>query len=603
MSAILRMLWLTTAFVFGAVILHAEQASQNTSRIGISKIEFKGNRFFSERRLRREISLKEGRRERLDTLILVRDREKLVVAYSEQGFPDAEIRWSAYVDSSARATTVLFQIRERERQFVQSLTFSGNRVLHVEELREVVELREGRPFDPRKIGQDEYLIHLVCANRGYAFAKVEHEVLRDSPGQVHLVYRLEEGPKVFLGALSLAGNEKTNGKFLLGQSGIRPGQVFSLERLGKAQQTLLGTGLLQQASFVPSGLTPEGKIDLTLEVKEKSSRWVSAGLGYGASDQFRISGEWGHRNLWGLGKRITLRSYGGFAFVPKVRNVIARSEITLGDPFLFSSLFRASLSGYYEHDAPSSRAYQAQRWGCTLGLEREWVWPGVVSGEARYEKVVLSDTFALSLPDSLRFRTTRSLGLRLRKDLRNPFRKIVRGLFLRFSEEYAGGIFGGDNNFVRTQGGVNAYLPVFGSVTLAGRLEVGSVENLPDEKAVPIYERFFLGGASSLRGYPEKGLSPEDSTGRLLGGHRYLLGSLEIRARIDRYWGGALFSDVGDVWLAEERLTYKALRSSAGTELHYYTPVGPIRAGFSVKLRPEPGKPKGAYYVASGFAF
>jgi outer membrane protein assembly complex protein YaeT len=584
-------------------MLHAKQSSQDTSRVGILKIAFKGNLYLSEQKLRREISLKDGRHEWLDTLIILHDREKLIAVYSEQGFPDAEIRWSANVDSSARATTVLFQIKERERQFVQSLTLSGNQALNVEEIREVVELREGRPFDPRKVGQDEYLIHLACANRGYAFAKVDHEVLRDSLGHVHLVYRLEEGPKVFLGGISLEGNEKTNGKFLLAQSGIRPGQVFSLERLGKAQQTLLGTGLLQEASFVPSGLTPEGKIDLTLEVKEKSSRWVSAGLGYGASDQFRISGEWGHRNLWGLGKRITLRSYGGFALAPKVRDVIARSEISLGDPFLFSTLFRGSLSGYYEHDAPSSGAYQAQRWGCTMSLEREWVWPGVVSGESRYEKVVLSDTFALSLPDSLRFRTTRSLGLRLRKDLRNPFRKLVRGLFLRFSEEYAGGIFGGDNNFVRTQGGVNAYLPVIGSVTLAGKMEGGSVENLPDERAVPIYERFFLGGASSLRGYPEKGLSPEDSTGRLLGGHRYLLGSLEIRARIDRYWGGALFSDVGNVWLAEDRLTHKALRSSAGTELHYYTPVGPIRAGFAVKIRPEPGKPKGAYYLASGFAF
>lgn len=604
MNTFLRSLLPLGAFFSSVAVLSAGEPGQEAAPIWISKISFAGNQFFSQRELLREISFQEEKHEPLDSLRLNQDSEKILATYSVQGFPDAEISWSIfYPGSSSGAASVLFQIKEGKRQFVQSLAFSGNRVLDGEMLREAVELKEGRPFDPRELGQDEYLISLVYANRGYAYAKVEHKVIRDSLGQVHLAYHVEEGPQAFFGNIAVTGNVRTEGRFLLQQSGIRPGQIFSLERLGKAQQSLLGTGILQQASFTPSGLTPQGKIDLTLEVKEKNSRWVSAGLGYGASDQFRISGEWGHRNLWGLGKRITFQSYGGFALVPKVHNVIARAEVSIGDPFIFSSRYRASLSGYYEHETPASGAYRAQRWGTILGIEREWTGPGVVSAEARYEKVILSDTFALTLPDSLRYRTTRSLGLRLTKDLRTPSHQTLQGILLRVSEEYAGGVFGGDNNFVRTQGGVNAYLPVFRFVTLAGRLEGGSVENLPNEQAVPIYERYFLGGASSLRGYPEKGLAPEDSLGRFLGGHRYILGSFEVRFRPDKHLGGAVFSDVGDTWLAEDRLTYKALRPTAGVEVHYFTPVGPVRAGYAEKLRPELGKPKGAYYAASGYAF
>jgi len=593
-----------TILTLGDLSVHTAAAFPVSAGPWIAQIEFDGNRFFPERKLRRKINLRAGRREWLDTLQVLRDRERIITAYSEQGYPDAEVSWSiSNLDSAVGNIKVRFQIQEGRRQFVRSLTFVGNRTLDVEDLREAIRLGEGQPFDPRKLGEDEYLIHLVYANRGYALAKVDHEVHRDSVGQTDLVYRIEEGPKVHFGKITVAGNEQTKGGFLIAQSGIHPGQVFSLERLGKGQRALLATDILNQASFLPSGLTPEGAIDLTLAVKEKSSRWFSAGVGYGASDQFRISGDWGHRNLWGLGKRLTLRNYGGFALVPKVRNVVVHSEVSLGDPALFSTLFRGSLTAYYEREAPASGAYRAQRWGSFVGLEREWTWPGTVTGEARYEKVTLSDTFTLFFPDSMKYRTTRSIGFRLRKDLRTPSQRVLQGVLLRLSEEYAGGVFGGDNNFVKTQGGGSAYLPLKGWISLSGRLEGGSVENLPDEAAVPIYERFFLGGASSLRGYPEQGLSPEDSTGKLLGGHRYILGTLEVRLRIGSHLGAAVFSDVGDVWLAEDRLSYRSLRPTAGGELHYFTPVGPVRAGYAWKLRPEAGKPKGAYYVASGFAF
>lgn len=591
-------------FLLFSISMPVSEALLGQPRSWIGKVEFSGNHFFSGRKLRREIHILEGRSKLLDTLELQTCREIILAAYSTQGFPEAEVSWSVVsLDTLSRSVRIHFQIEEGKRWTIQSLTISGNHAVEVELLREVVSLREGGLFDPRKLGEDEYLIHLVYANRGYAFAKVDHEVVRNPPGLIHLTYRVEEGPQVYFGIITLSGNEQTKPHFLLAQSGIRSGQVFSLERLGRGQQLLLETGVLKEASFTPSGLTPEGKINLILEVKEKSNRWISTGLGYGASDQFRISGEWGHRNLWGRGKRIVLKSYGGFALVPKIRNVIARSEVSFGDPFLFSTYWRGSISGYHERDAPVSEAYRAQRWGGLLGLEREWAGPGIFSGEVRYEKVTLSDTFAFILPDSLRFRTTRTVGLRWRKDFRTPLRRALRGALLRLSEEYAGGMFGGDNNFVRTQGGAAFFLSLFGGMTLASRAEGGNVENLPDEKAVPIYERFFLGGAGSLRGYPEKGLSPQDSLGRLLGGHRYLLGSLEIRVRTDRRWGGAVFSDFGDVWLAEERLSYKALRTTAGGELHYFTPVGPVRAGLALKLSPETGKPKSAYYVASGLAF
>jgi outer membrane translocation and assembly module TamA len=120
-------------------------------------------------------------------------------------------------------------------------------------------------------------------------------------------------------------------------------------------------------------------------------------------------------------------------------------------------------------------------------------------------------------------------------------------------------------------------------------LRVGTLDSLGDpELNVPFYKRYFLGGASSLRGWGRFEVGPTSGFGLPLGGHTMLEGTSEVRLPLWEDVGAVWFVDYGNVWSQAWDFNLNDLRYAVGPGLRYLTPVGPIRVDFGYQLNPIP---------------
>ncbi|MGC8494714.1 MAG: BamA/TamA family outer membrane protein, partial [Syntrophobacteraceae bacterium] len=120
----------------------------------------------------------------------------------------------------------------------------------------------------------------------------------------------------------------------------------------------------------------------------------------------------------------------------------------------------------------------------------------------------------------------------------------------------------------------------------AARLKYGAIEPLGDTSEVPIFKRFFSGGADSVRGYPYQRLGPLAADGNPIGGMELLEGSLEFRFPIKKTLEGAIFSDFGNVAPTLDSFSWQDNRYTAGVGLRYLTLVGPLRFDVGYELNP-----------------
>jgi outer membrane protein insertion porin family len=156
------------------------------------------------------------------------------------------------------------------------------------------------------------------------------------------------------------------------------------------------------------------------------------------------------------------------------------------------------------------------------------------------------------------------------------------------SYEFAG--LGGDIGFMKYIGKTSWYFPLFWEFVLAPHAEGGYVNKTKD-KILPDYEKFYLGGIGSLRGFERDDLAPQDSEGNAIGGDKYVQFNLDLTFPLLKEQGvfGNLFFDTGRVYGDKEEIEFDPgdLRQSAGLGIAWLSPMGPVRLAYGWILDPE----------------
>jgi outer membrane protein assembly factor BamA len=146
-----------------------------------------------------------------------------------------------------------------------------------------------------------------------------------------------------------------------------------------------------------------------------------------------------------------------------------------------------------------------------------------------------------------------------------------------------------------------------GKWILASRVKIGNIFALDDKTQIPVSERFYLGGASSVRGYPEQLLGPvlfeTDGTARAVGGKLMVLANIEFRIPLIWLLWGEIFTDAGNVWSNTSNFNAGDIKPTTGLGLAFLTPLGPIRFDYGIKLRPEDFESAGEFHISIAFAF
>jgi outer membrane protein insertion porin family/translocation and assembly module TamA len=216
-----------------------------------------------------------------------------------------------------------------------------------------------------------------------------------------------------------------------------------------------------------------------------------------------------------------------------------------------------------------------------------------VSEQALNDPTLLKDLIALGLNPITGEQngTLNAVGFDVSQNTSDSVLDPKRGYQIAAHAEQAGRILPGTFQYTSVALEGRHYLPMFGgAAVLASRVQFGNIRPYGDSQAnVPFSKRYFLGGATSIRGWGRYEVSPLSGSGTPLGGASMFMFSEEVRARVVGNVGGVLFLDAGNVWLESLAARLDDLRYAVGAGLRYQTPIGPIRLDYGYQLNPIPG--------------
>lgn len=617
-------------------------------------IYFDGNRYFSDDQLKSRVSIKKGflfLHGSYSEQLLSKSVNSLTQLYKDQGFENVSIQ--PKVEDFAPQVYVTFEIKEGPQDKVGVLQLVGNRTQPLSALshKYPLHLQAGRPFSRKLMEEDRSRLLAAYLDLGYLNAAVR-SAASAVPGQPHTVdvtYTIEEGTQAHISEVVLLGAKHSKASFIHGITAkqLKPGQPLSEGQFLQSESDLYDLGIFDWASVKP--LRPV--VDQTQEevlVKIHESPLNSMDIGGGLEiipragnipvnavavpgippislgNKFmvsqksyvgpRFSFDFERHNLRGMAETATIGTI--------LSRLDQRGFFTYSDPHLrgssWSSLF--SVSGERTTQNP---IYTAELGQASFQVERALDKKHTKNVILRYS-FQRTNLYNLLIPELVlpQDRHVRLSGFDAEyiRDTRDKPLDAHHGIYQTFDFGVTSKSLGASADFVRFLGQSAFYVPVKPSLVWATNIRLGLATPFSGSD-VPLSERFFTGGADSLRGFPINGAGPQrpvpvctnpsnPATCTLIsvpvGGNMLFIVNSEARfpLPIKHGVGGVLFYDGGNVYSKINlRQFADDFTHSVGVGLRYQTPVGPVRFDFGYRITSVPGINATQYFVTLGQSF
>ncbi len=590
--------------LLGSLVHLSSSSAQLAGEEGVlvGKISFEGVKSFPEKMLRQKMRSKTD--QPFDEFLLRQDMKRIERFYQEKGFLSARVtehRLSR--DPQATKVDVNLTVKEGARTAVRTIGVAGNESVRGKQILRRITLKAGQPLDEEAIAYSELAILALYANSGHVHAEVTvSKEPTDEPLQKDVIFKIEEGPLVRVGTVDVEGRKKVRPRIVEREITFQHGDIYVPDKVYESQRRIYGTGLFRDVKLELSGIEERSEIvDVTFRLTEQRPRWFGVGFGYESPDRMKLNGEWGHNNVFNNGQRLTIGGSYSFNLKGEHREELEARHL---EPYFVSSAFKLMLHPFHYRERRHS--YRSTETGGSGNIGRYLGRYLYGSFQAKY-KVATVQVFAQEgLPDFEA--TTNSIALSFTRDTRDSYFDPKSGSFNFLSLERAGGILGGSNNFTRLIIDSSIFLRVWRRATLAMRVKEGytTTFGLTTAEKVSSDQRFELGGANSLRGYPEASVGPTDPvTGRQSG---IILTNLNLELRfpfpIVKNLDIGYFLDGGGVWMQSEEIKVSELRWGAGVGLRWIIPyLGPLRFDWGWKLAPKEDEERWKWYLAFGHAF
>jgi outer membrane protein insertion porin family len=586
-------------------------------RVKIKKINILGNAAYNDDKIIKAMKSRSSwlfNSGYLKEDVLAEDMDRIQAFYEKNGYIDAKATYK--VDSLRQGLmNVDISVEEGKRYYIGDIAVSGNAIVSTPEIELAMkDMRKGKIFSKARLADDVANIKSLYFDRGYIFAKVNESTSLDTnSGQVDLKLDVQEGGIAYIDKIKIQGNTQTRDIVIRRELRMYPGDQFDGVKLRRSKERLSNLGYFEDVNFDIEDTDQPDQKDLVVDVKEAKTGSFSFGGGYSTVDQLIGFVEIEQRNFdffnWptftGGGQKISAR-----AEVGSTRNNMI---LSFTEPWLFDYPISGGFDLYrsqHNREKDTGYAYDQTTVGGKLRFGKEISEYLSVGTYYRLENVDIShmeDNVSADLKAEEGKSLLSAVGLSVTNDHRDSTISPTKGWVGTVSSDVAGGPFGGDKDFYRLETNGSYYVPFkFSSVLeLSGR--VGMVKAYGNSSKVPIFERYFTGGARSIRGYDERGVGPIDAvTEDPIGGDSIFVGSVEYTIPLIDVIKLAAFYDVGNVWDRYNDLLSGKLYSGAGMGLRIKTPIGPMNLDYGVPLNKAPNqssRDSGKFYfsVSRGF--
>ncbi len=579
-------------------------------KVSLKEIVFEGNSHFSSKELKKLMELKEEGylfSSILDRTKLEDDMNRIQALYYKNGFIGMNISEEVYIDETNENMVLILKIDEGVKTFVDKIEIHGNRLFSERELLDNIPLKPGAPYSESSAQDGRLNVLTLYARLGYIYVKVDLKpVLRDDQKGVELIYIIDEDRPASIGRIATRGNDHTQSKVILRELTVHEGDPYDYEKILRSQQRIYQLGFFSDIRFEPFRVGEKDYIrDMVISVKEKKAGAVDFGIGYGDVERLRGFSEISQSNLFGTGRYASLRG--------DLSQIERKFSFNYKEPWVFSlpvdaSLGLIDLTQKRITSDTSDVLYELRQVGGTLGVDKSFT--PFVKGSFTYQyeanKIQDLKPDAKLIPEDEGRVTIGSINLSVERDSRvdpfNPTGGSVNGILFKD----AAFSLGSDVQFFKVTLQSSWYIPVTRWLVLALSGRGGFAKNFGETLAVPISERFFLGGRSSVRGYEQDSLGIPGVTiidGTPTGGNAMFLVNGEFRMSLLWGLGLVIFLDGGNVWPEYNEINVSEMKYSTGIGLRYNTPIGPIRLDLGYKLEPEPDESGSELHFTLGHTF
>lgn len=585
-------------------------------KIKIESIHFAGNTVFGERRIR--FAMKKTKQTHWYMFWVSKDVynqagyeedvESIRHLYQDKGYKDVVVK-DPVIDTFVvnpqekrpekvkRRVHITIPIVEGERFYFGKLTVEGATVFKGDRLEKAFDYKPGAPLSRAVIADGLKIIDALYRGRGYIYVFMNPENTERGDHIVDVAVKITEGDQYRLGRIEFTGNKTTKDKVLRRELVLSEGDILDMETFKKSLFKVTQLGFFKIEEDPDFRVNGEKKaVDVTIKGVDTNRNEVQFGAGYSQLDGLFGQFQFSTRNLFGSGDSVGVQFQRG--------NRSNFFDLSFGEPWFLdrrmsigASIFNRSLNYLYTDQRTKGLNLS---YGLAMGLFDGFsLFYGYTDTKSRYEVFPPPPPPGGAFPpvafaDFVGVTSAITPGYRF--DSRNDPFDPSRGKRYGVSVTIAGGFLGGDFSFVKPAANFTWYIPATKHSNFALNLEGGLVRPYGG-KAIPIFERYRIGGDRSVRGFQIGGIYPLDdrnraffnSEGALLGGDKFLVVNVEYVYALAGPLKLAAFFDAGNAWLEGQTTNVFKMRSSYGLELRIFLPIfqAPLRFIYGINTNPK----------------
>ena len=535
----------------------------------------------------------------LDREVLDQDMSKITAYYHNHGYIQTKVA-EPKLTYEGKRIYINIKIDEGPQFKVGNVDIQGDLIQSKSELLKKIKITREKVYNREIIRKDVLTLQDIYSDAGYAYADISPHIDQDPKKlKADITYLVNKRSLVYFEKIIITGNTKTRDKVIRRELKVYEQELFSGKRLKRGARNLYRLDFFEDVKVNTSKGSADDQMILKVDVTEKPTGAFSFGAGYSSMNRMFAVISISQKNLFGRAQILNLQAQLG-------RRATSYT-LSFTEPWLFDIPLSAGFDLY--NKTMDYDTYDKNSFGGTLRFSYpvfDYTRAYLSYNYDRAEIENLTDNASTFIKDMAETNVAHTLTGILRRDSRDRIFSPTEGSDNSITVKHAGTPMGGDIGFTKYVADSGWYIPLFGDTVglLHGR--TGFIHGDP-AGTLPTWERFYLGGMNTVRGYGWRGISPTDPvTGDKIGGNKMVQFNVELLLPIIKKAGlrGVLFYDMGNAYDNGEsvNLSTSVLRESAGFGFRWYSPVGPMRLEYGYILDPD-RRGDGGWEFTMGMAF
>lgn len=539
---------------------------------------------------------------------LQRDLDRIRAYYLDNGFLDIVVQEpEVQVEAARKKLRIVIRVQEGIQYRIDRFEVKGATLFTEAEIRDGLRTKAGGTFSREALQRDVVAVTDRYAERGYLFADVSPVTDQQrEKGLVSVSLEIVEGRQAFINRIEITGNVRTRDKVIRREVALIEGDVFRSGYLQQSRRALEGLGFFEEVKIDTRRTAAEDKVDVVVDVKEKATGAFSFGGGFSSTDGVIGVASISQSNLFGYGKRAAISGQlGAYA---------NRFNVVYTDPYFLDSKYLFEIRGYKNDTSYHDYiGYDQDTLGANVSVGRQLFEKVYGSLGYYYETVDIRDVqdgVSVLIKRQEGTTDTSAVTMSLVRDTRDSFLETTQGTRVKVAGTRAGSFLGAENNFNKVSLEMEGFHPIYKRLIgrLRGNLLYGAAYD--DTARLPLQERFYLGGANSIRGFRNYTVSPRDPLGTdtYTGGNKaYYVNTELLFPLLDTMrLRGVAFFDFGNS--LDERTRFldmfsSKIRMGAGLGIRFQSPIGAIRLEWGLNLDPRDNEKQSVLHFTAGASF